>query len=80
MKRYARIVKKMPVVKQIKKNCFEYQCSCGETINLEWDERERPPKKLVKCFKCIKKEYIENQKLYRILNETEIQGNKIKQK
>lgn len=46
----------MPKVKIISPNCYEYQCSCGTMINLEWDKRDPPPEKLIKCFECGKKE------------------------
>lgn len=52
----------MPKVKIISPNCWQYQCECGQTITLEWDERDPPPKKLIKCFQCIKREAEEREK------------------
>lgn len=43
----------MPKVEQIGLNKYKYQCTCGATIIYETDEK---PKRVIKCFECLKKE------------------------
>jgi len=49
----------MPKVKQIGTNSYQYTCECGAEIILYQDF---PPKKLFKCFECIKKDELRRDK------------------
>jgi predicted SprT family Zn-dependent metalloprotease len=58
----------MPKVKRTSENIYQYQCECGTEITFETDT---PPKRLVKCFKCGKKESVDFPKFKKLKIEKE---------
>lgn len=51
----------MPKVKHPSKDTYIYECECGAEITLHTD---MPVKRLIKCFKCGKKDEVEWEKHY----------------
>lgn len=56
----------MPKAIKTPEGNYEYNCQCGQDMILMVAKNDPAPEKLIKCFACIRKDWLEYEKIEEI--------------